>query len=83
MTLMLTYNRARHFDGTGEKISAMPRLYDGRRPAGYGGVPERRELSGTCIAIREAKAYSAAHPRTRVTVYAGGIVREYRAGVRQ
>lgn len=81
---LVTYrsSRAMHFDGTAERIPMLPELYDYRRPAGYGGQPERRVLSGTCRAIHAAQKYSAEHPRIRVTVFVGGIDREYRAGKR-
>ena len=79
---MLVFRRARHFDGTGELFRALPRLHDGSRHPAYGGEPERRTLSGTCVAIHDAQKYSATHPRTRVTVYVHGTVREYRAGKR-
>lgn len=80
MKAMIAGKRARHFDGTGERVAMLPRMYDGSRHPHYGGEPERRELSGTCVAIHAAREYSAAHPRTRCTVYVQGRIRTYLRG---
>jgi hypothetical protein len=84
-TLIFRAPRRAHFDGTYERIAALPYLYDGTRPASYGGVPERRTLGGVARACRDARAYSASHRRTRCTVFVSifAPLRVYISGVRR
>ena len=84
-TLIFRAPRRAHFDGTHERIAALPYLYDGTRPASYGGVPERRTLGGVARACHEARAFSKAHRRTRCTVFVSSLrpLRVYICGVRR